>query len=494
MKRIYALIICLLLMLPFGSAFASDDAVEARNGVVRVFCLVQGSLSGNWSGGTGSGFLIAHEDAGTTLIATNRHVVEDNIYNVYIVLDNVYGNIVPAEVVFFPDDEDFDLAILRVDSKEFKNHKILPLASSNAVKISDTVYALGFPGVADNINDQGWSIPSTIDDISMTKGIVSKEKLVNNGYTYFQTDATVHGGNSGGPLVNEDGAVIGINSFKALQNDGADAAGVNGALYVDYVIEICVASNLQYIPYTPGQGSTDPSPAPPSEPPSASPNTRPSPPPPANPSPALPPSSEPIIDDTLGDGELSGFVFADWLMDYWWIVAAGIGGLSLMIIVIALLTRKKPVHAPMQAATPVYTPAPAPVPVPVPVPVPAAVGAAQPPAPPPPVPPPAAQVKEEQLLGIGGRFEGVSFPVKGSICIGRDPNRCQIVFPADTKGISSLHCEIKQTPAGLQLTDKGSSYGTFLGSGRKLNANESVTVSSGESFTLADSKNSFRVL
>ena len=78
--------------------------------------------------------------------------------------------------------------------------------------------------------------------------------------------------------------------------------------------------------------------------------------------------------------------------------------------------------------------------------------------------------------------------------MGRDPQRCQVVFPSDTKGISSMHCELRQQGPSVTLKDSGSTYGTFLAGGRKLNANESVMLKPGDSFYLADTKNEFKVL
>jgi predicted component of type VI protein secretion system len=98
------------------------------------------------------------------------------------------------------------------------------------------------------------------------------------------------------------------------------------------------------------------------------------------------------------------------------------------------------------------------------------------------------------LICEKGQFAGTTFPIIGSLAIGRDPARCQIVFPGDAKGISSLHCEIRQADGGVTLTDKGSTYGTFLAGGRKLPANETVTLKPGDSFYLADNKNEFKIL
>jgi predicted component of type VI protein secretion system len=93
-----------------------------------------------------------------------------------------------------------------------------------------------------------------------------------------------------------------------------------------------------------------------------------------------------------------------------------------------------------------------------------------------------------------GHLAGNSFPIRGVIAIGRDPARCQVVYPADTKGISSLHCEVMQQAGSIILTDKGSTYGTFLAGGQKLAANQNVTLASGAVFYLADPKNEFRIL
>jgi pSer/pThr/pTyr-binding forkhead associated (FHA) protein len=80
------------------------------------------------------------------------------------------------------------------------------------------------------------------------------------------------------------------------------------------------------------------------------------------------------------------------------------------------------------------------------------------------------------------------------MAMGRSPKLCQIVFPDDSLGVSSLHCEISLSPSGILLTDKGSTYGTFLQNGRKLAAHESVILAPGDGFYLADRKNEFKLL
>jgi hypothetical protein len=101
---------------------------------------------------------------------------------------------------------------------------------------------------------------------------------------------------------------------------------------------------------------------------------------------------------------------------------------------------------------------------------------------------------QRQLYCTSGPMAGATFPVNGSLRIGRDPNQCQIIFPADTAGVSALHCEVQLQPYGLLLIDHNSSHGTFLLNERKLHPNESVALNPGDGFYLAENRNSFKVL
>jgi predicted component of type VI protein secretion system len=56
-----------------------------------------------------------------------------------------------------------------------------------------------------------------------------------------------------------------------------------------------------------------------------------------------------------------------------------------------------------------------------------------------------------------------------------------------------MHCEVSISDTGIWLTDKGSSFGTFLLDGRKLNVNESVRLNYGDIFYLADNNNEFKI-
>jgi len=100
---------------------------------------------------------------------------------------------------------------------------------------------------------------------------------------------------------------------------------------------------------------------------------------------------------------------------------------------------------------------------------------------------------QRQLYCQCGPLVGASFPINGSLRIGRDPAQCQVIFPAETAGISALHCEVQQHPSGILLTDYGSTYGTFLLNGRKLNAYENVVLNPDDGFYLANNQNMFKL-
>lgn len=99
-----------------------------------------------------------------------------------------------------------------------------------------------------------------------------------------------------------------------------------------------------------------------------------------------------------------------------------------------------------------------------------------------------------KLRGIGGYFDGKEIPINGRITFGRDPDRCSVVYPGSTRGISSLHCQVALEGEKVILKDLGSTYDTYLKDGRKLTANKPQVLNCGDSFYLADSMNLFRVL
>ena len=100
---------------------------------------------------------------------------------------------------------------------------------------------------------------------------------------------------------------------------------------------------------------------------------------------------------------------------------------------------------------------------------------------------------EPAVRGESGVHEGAVIPLQETLILGRDKNRCNLVFHADAKGISSVHCQICCLNGRVELTDLGSTYGTFLANGTKLAPHVPYGLNRGDSFYLADRQYSYRV-
>lgn len=151
---------------------------------------------------TGSGFVFK-TDSKYGYVLTNYHVIEDAT-KVYMVLTN--NSRVELEVVGF--DKYADVAVLKMDKSNVI--KVADIKSTSSSRVGDTVFTIGAP------------LDSAIYYQSVTRGIISgKDRLVevkssddNVIMKVIQTDAAINSGNSGGPLCNSNGEVIGINSLK----------------------------------------------------------------------------------------------------------------------------------------------------------------------------------------------------------------------------------------------------------------------------------------
>lgn len=144
----------------------------------------------------GSGFSI-----GDNLIITNAHVIENsNKVKVSIYKDKLY------DVKVLSMDEDLDIAVLQIDDIDIP---YLEIKDYNDEAVGADVYAVGIP--------QRMSY-------TLTKGILSSKERIFNDSLYLQTDASVNSGNSGGPLINEKGEVIGVNTLKIVDSEGIGLA------------------------------------------------------------------------------------------------------------------------------------------------------------------------------------------------------------------------------------------------------------------------------
>lgn len=119
-----------------------------------------------------------------------------------------------------------DIAILKMDKT---NLPTVVIGDDSKLRTGDKVYAMGYPAIA--TLDGALNVAQAIQEPTLTSGIISARKEMAGGWSVLQTDAAIHGGNSGGPLFNEDGEVIGINTF-IMRDDvsGSQVAGMNFAI------------------------------------------------------------------------------------------------------------------------------------------------------------------------------------------------------------------------------------------------------------------------
>jgi serine protease Do len=152
----------------------------------------------------GSGFVV---DAEKGLIVTNNHVISDADQ---IEVNFSDGSKLQAELV--GTDTKTDIALLKVDPTK-KKLKAVPFGDSDKMRIGDWVMAIG--------NPFGLGGPVTV-------GIVSaRNRDINSGPydDFIQTDAAINRGNSGGPLFNMDGEVVGINTAIISPSGGSIGIG-----------------------------------------------------------------------------------------------------------------------------------------------------------------------------------------------------------------------------------------------------------------------------
>lgn len=160
-------------------------------------------------------------------ILTNAHVIVGGI-ECGVVLDT--GEYYPAQLVGL--DKEKDLAVLKVDGKD------LPAAEfgdSDALSVGDTVYAIG--------NPLGVELRGTLTD-GIVSAINRDVSVDDTTMTLIQTNAALNNGNSGGPLINVYGQVVGINTMKMGSSSTSSVEGLGFAIPISssaYMIDDLIA-------------------------------------------------------------------------------------------------------------------------------------------------------------------------------------------------------------------------------------------------------------
>ncbi len=184
-------------------------------------------------GVSGSGFFVNYKNK--KYIITNFHVVESFVDaieigqvskhdSIRIMLDNKHNveDLKKASIVGY--DKLNDVAVLKLDNYDVSKVKCLNIADNSTIKAGATVIAIGYP--------------ITFENYTVTRGIISavrKIVLDNKSGTevpVIQTDAAINSGNSGGPLLNSSGEVVGINVAKTI---GTTVDAIAFALNMQYI-------------------------------------------------------------------------------------------------------------------------------------------------------------------------------------------------------------------------------------------------------------------
>jgi len=185
------------------------SAGEDFSGIIED--VIQSVVTIKTDSGQGTGFIINENG----YIITNAHVIADDKGYLAENIRAITYKEGTKPVQFIGYNGDLDLALLKVSGR----YSVLELGDSDDVQVGERVIAIGNPlGLG----------------FSVTQGIVSGVHRTgpNNLAAYIQTDTALNPGNSGGPLINKKGEVIGINNFKV-----GSAEGLGFALESNYIKE-----------------------------------------------------------------------------------------------------------------------------------------------------------------------------------------------------------------------------------------------------------------
>jgi len=402
-----------LILLPATTLAEGVPIEQMKASTVRIVCK-------QMFGGTqiGSGVITGAGDR----IITNNHVIECAEKGGEITVIQSKDQRLTATVLWKSAAK--DLAVLHLNGSI--GGAVPAFATSDMVSDAQTVYAMGFPGDADLSRD-------SLFQVKITKGIISARTVVED-LKIYQTDAAINGGNSGGPLFNESGQVVGINFLKISK------AGTGGIGYAIQVDELLPELDSLGIPYRRANGQKAPDA-------------------PVQVAPSAPLQTSPSQDKSVPTGT------SPWLY-----LAVGLAIILGAVAIFLSSTEKgRQIYAREftkkgSGGTPADNSPPT--------------------------------GKRPVLLGVSGAFTGndIRMGVE-TLSIGRDPQQCQLVFPKDSEGVGRLHCTVRfdETRKAFILTDINSTNGTFMGNGERMAAGSSSQIGDGGRFYLASQRNMFEV-
>jgi S1-C subfamily serine protease len=171
---------------------------------------------------SGSGFFLTKNG----IIATNAHVIK-GAKSIQVTVTNDIGSYSYNAIVLMNDDKN-DVALLQISDDKFKGLAQIPYGIIENSEIGEKVFTIGYP-----LNDVMGN------NYKVTDGIISSKTGINDDLRYYQISVPLQPGNSGGPLFNKEGNIIGITSARLNEAAvGTTIENVNYAVKSSYLLNL----------------------------------------------------------------------------------------------------------------------------------------------------------------------------------------------------------------------------------------------------------------
>ncbi|MGN0621679.1 MAG: S1C family serine protease [Porcipelethomonas sp.] len=200
-------------VMPAVVGISSDFTIESGNyGYDNWFFDFPNQNNTQTATATGTGIVMTSDG----YIITNAHVISDSTYGTATSISVVMSDETEYNATIIGCDEDTDIAVLKVDATGLSAAEF---GNSDDLQVGELVIAIGNPLGFELFGSVTCGIVSALN-----RDITVNEKQMN----LIQTDAAINSGNSGGPLINSYGQVVGINSAKMSTNYSENSASVEG--------------------------------------------------------------------------------------------------------------------------------------------------------------------------------------------------------------------------------------------------------------------------
>ena len=207
-----------------GELSVAEVAAAVGPSVVTISVDLEGAVAGE---AVGTGLVVSADGE----ILTNAHVIADATE----IRVRLAGDTEPTEAELIASDLGNDLALLRINGS---NLPVAPFAPAGDVALGDEVVAIGFALDLDGEPSVTLGIVSALDRTLITQNEGALDGLI-------QTDAAISSGNSGGPLVDASGLVVGVNTAVARSDLSTAATNVGFAIAIEEVETVLAALREQ---------------------------------------------------------------------------------------------------------------------------------------------------------------------------------------------------------------------------------------------------------